>query len=1053
MKNKKLLCFTFVVLINSVCFGQWISLEKNSLPDSKPIVQLVSDDISGTVIKIELTGFRIKEFSADGQVYQSIGLGSIGINSEVGMPDIPYIAKILAIPDQGTVDVEVLETSKPQTISGINLPPVRESWSEGKPETPYIANANVYNSETLYPRMLAKVEDPVIFRDFRLTRVAIFPIRYSPAKKEIEVIKSITVKIKYGGGLGINPKLNSKKPIAPSFAKLYRSIIFNYKEVLQREYGGVETGYDVMICIMPDSFATNFQTYADWNHKTGTFIHITKFSEIGASGSNPTPIKDYLLSVYNSWLIPPTHVLLVGDAGVAPVKYITLDGWTFVYDDYFVELIGNDFFPEMMIGRFTHQGNYRMKVMINKFIGYEKTPDISDPNWFRKALVCSNNAYASQIETKRFTAQELLVNGNFISVDSMYNGYPCPGNVNDIVNMINAGRGWLNYRGEGWYDNWSASCFPFSTSNVNSLSNGTKLTFVTSIGCGVANFDYGSSNHFGEAWVEIGDEFAPRGGCAFIGPVSNTHTAYNNEIDIGIYTGMFEEGLDSPGEALLRGKFHMYEVFGGSDPYVNYHYKIYHVLGDPTLHIWKDTPRNVNVSYTDTVNVGLSQCNILVTDAVSGLPVANALVCISGDSVYEISHTQSNGTAIINVNTQSVGELNITVSGGNVIPFEGTIQVVENTNTFQLTVNVVNGWNMVSVPGTNTDGMGVNIWWAYRNMEANVFQYLGGYQSVTETAPGTGYWMKHSGDRIYNTGDEWPAGGIQIVSHDPIAGALGWNLFGGYETSVATSGLITNPPGLINSLIYKYSSGGYQVVTTIDPGYGYWVKLAEAGQIIIPEAMAKRQEQKEYFPEDWGRIVMIDAKGTSYTLYAIKGEVNLSQYELPPAPLQGMFDIRFSSGRIAEDINSSVKTIDMSGVTYPLTVKAENMDIRLMDETGKIVNVNLKKGKDIVINNPTIQKLMVLGELIPDKYALGQNYPNPFNPSTIIEFSLPENVGNVKLTIYNTLGEKVAELVNTSLVAGKYSYIWNAQNIATGMYIYELRTDKFVSVKKMLLMK
>jgi hypothetical protein len=96
---------------------------------------------------------------------------------------------------------------------------------------------------------------------------------------------------------------------------------------------------------------------------------------------------------------------------------------------------------------------------------------------------------------------------------------------------------------------------------------------------------------------------------------------------------------------------------------------------------------------------------------------------------------------------------------------------------------------------------------------------------------------------------------------------------------------------------------------------------------------------------------------------------------------------------------------------------------------------------------------MVSGEMIPSVYALEQNYPNPFNPSTVIEFSLPEDVGNVKLSIYNALGEKVAELVNTTLTAGKYSYQWNAQNVATGMYIYELRTDKFVSVKKMLLLK
>jgi flagellar hook assembly protein FlgD len=66
---------------------------------------------------------------------------------------------------------------------------------------------------------------------------------------------------------------------------------------------------------------------------------------------------------------------------------------------------------------------------------------------------------------------------------------------------------------------------------------------------------------------------------------------------------------------------------------------------------------------------------------------------------------------------------------------------------------------------------------------------------------------------------------------------------------------------------------------------------------------------------------------------------------------------------------------------------------------------------------------------------------------------LPEDVGNVKLSIYNALGESVVELVNTSLVAGKYSYTWNAQNVASGMYFYELRTDKFVSLKKMMFIK
>ena len=373
--------------------------------------------------------------------------------------------------------------------------------------------------------------------------------------------------------------------------------------------------------------------------------------------------------------------------------------------------------------------------------------------------------------------------------------------------------------------------------------------------------------------------------------------------------------------------------------------------------------------------------------------------------------------------------------------------------TFQLTVSYLDGWNIVSIPGLHPLNQNVSTWWSGKDPSSGVFKFNGSYQSVSTVELRTGYWMKNLGEQTYSTGDEWPANGILVVSNDAISANAGWNLIGGYEYNAAVSGITTTPPGLQNSPVYKYS-GGYQVADYIIPGYGYWIKLSGSGLINLPEQTSKSTEKMaDYIMDDWGRIVLTDAVGRNYTLYTVKGEVDLSQYELPPIPPAGIFDIRFSSGRIAENINESVKTIDMSGVTYPFTVRVEGMDMRLMDETGKIVNINLKSDEDIVINDATIQKLMVTVELIPAEYSLEQNYPNPFNPSTVIEFSLPEDVGNVKLSIYNALGEKIAELVNTSLVAGKYSYQWNAQNVATGMYIYELRTDKFVSVKKMVLMK
>jgi hypothetical protein len=710
IKKISLSCLV-IFLTQSISFAQWISVDNYSIPDSPPVVQLISDDGNSTIIKVDLPGFYINEFSDGVKTYHSISFNTEGITTEAGYPEIPHVAKILAIPDQGEVSIEILETSPIQTIKGINVPPARESWEEGQPETAFLEKFEAYNSDEIYPVNFVKVDDPAVFRDFRIARVSIFPIRYSPVKKEIQVVSSITIKINYLAGFSINPKTTPDRPIAPSFAKLYRNFIFNYDQVLQRRYNGMETGYDFMLCIMPDAFYNSFQTYADWKHKTGTYIHVTKFSEIGATANTPIPVKNHIIDAYTNWEIPPTHILIVGDAGVAPIKLIQYD-YQFAYDDYFVEIVGNDYFPEMMIGRLTNNNDYGMQVMINKFMGYEKTPYVQSPDWFKKGLVCANNAYASQRATKRFTAQQMLVNGNFISVDSMYNGYPCPGNVTTIINMINQGRSYLNYRGEGWSSGWWADCFPFQTSNVSSLNNGHKLTFVTSIGCGVAMFNTSGGNCFGEEWLELGTLTEPRGACAFVGPTSNSHTTYNNKIDMGIYIGMFppstqlQRAMDSPGEALLNGKMFMYLNFGNTY-WVEYHFRVYHVLGDPSIHIWKNVPQNVTVSHPDTVVTGFNQVQVSVNYLGSGLPVSDAQVCISGNGVYVVGLTDISGTAMLNILPASLGELIITVRGEAVIPYEGTMQVVQGVENVALfgnpTVTDIDG-NLDGLINPNENG-------------------------------------------------------------------------------------------------------------------------------------------------------------------------------------------------------------------------------------------------------------------------------------------------------------------------------------------------------------
>ncbi len=88
----------------------------------------------------------------------------------------------------------------------------------------------------------------------------------------------------------------------------------------------------------------------------------------------------------------------------------------------------------------------------------------------------------------------------------------------------------------------------------------------------------------------------------------------------------------------------------------------------------------------------------------------------------------------------------------------------------------------------------------------------------------------------------------------------------------------------------------------------------------------------------------------------------------------------------------------------------------------------------------------------PTNYDLAQNYPNPFNPSTKIQFSLPE-ANNVKLTVYNVIGQEVAVLVDGLRNAGTHEINWDASELTSGVYIYRLEAGAQVISKKMTLLK
>ena len=141
----------------------------------------------------------------------------------------------------------------------------------------------------------------------------------------------------------------------------------------------------------------------------------------------------------------------------------------------------------------------------------------------------------------------------------------------------------------------------------------------------------------------------------------------------------------------------------------------------------------------------------------------------------------------------------------------------------------------------------------------------------------------------------------------------------------------------------------------------------------------------------------------------------------------------------------------LPGDSLTITVTFTPVDINLITDTLLIENNNMQlqvrlsgKGKTVVgIEDQTS---------LPKVYELSPAYPNPFNPVTTIEFDLPKQ-SYVDLKVYNILGEEVSILLEKQMSPGRYSYIWNAKNIASGIYFYRLNAGEFSKVRKIILVR
>lgn len=364
-------------------------------------------------------------------------------------------------------------------------------------------------------------------------------------------------------------------------------------------------------------------------------------------------------------------------------------------------------------------------------------------------------------------------------------------------------------------------------------------------------------------------------------------------------------------------------------------------------------------------------------------------------------------------------------------------------------VNTNNGWNLISLPVAKPD---MNVFNLFSNTISVAYGFDNGYTQNEVMKNGLGYWVRFLGAKLQ------PVCG-QMVAPRTIPVHAGWNIIGPFESDVPVASITSVPSGIVASNYFGYNSFTYGFFSTnnLKVGKGYWVRVSQAGTLHLPNGSATTKlEESETADNSWPQILIEDAGGHTGKLYLLPAGEPEGNFDLPPIPPLGVFDVRFSSDRFAESLEDSRHEIRLSSAQYPIRLQTQNLadtEMQVRDPfNGAIVNETLAAGKEISITAALERLVLTTAAALPTSYALSQNTPNPFNPTTVIKFALPAKA-RVKISVYNIKGERVAELLNEEKPAGYHQVQFNARGHASGVYFYVMEAGAFRGLKKMLIVK
>jgi len=664
----------------------------------------------GMRIHFTMDHLLVTPMTIDGESYSTLDIGRDSTTVKPGMPMLPTITYLIAVPETD-VGIEIV----PERMDVINVGPIApfqepppDVWPPSSQEI--VIDDNYYSSPARYPEGCVDITSRGNIGDIPFVRIELNPISILNDRWDIEVILECSVEIKWKANTG-----RFIIPFGDPMLSVYERTFFDWSEFREGyvSMSNMDTSLNGNGCeyliITDPLFVNASRKLAAWKNQMGILTSIYYTDQIGTKARD---MRDFIKNAYDTWSPRPSYVLLMGDAEFVPTNYMNLHqyhGKLLGTDHWYSTVNGTDHYSDIVVGRMPVNDPDEALMVVNKTIRYERNPPNHQGFYENITLAAyfqdndrdgyADRRFAQTTEETMVFIENLSYSGERIyyaspSADPQYwnlgsfssgepipsyllrsNGFKWDGDSSDIDSAIERGTFLLTHRDHG--ASWGWGDPRYTTSDIPNLDNGELLPVVLSINCLTGMMDHETANDTSWGSAEsFSERFLTREGGGAVGVIGATRVSYSGYNDY-FFRGMIDavfpthdpgtgnsSGLFRMGDVLNYGKYYMANTWG--DWVLEF--ELFHYFGDPTMEIWTSEPDQLNVSYPSDVSHGSTEVRVNTSED-------GVLVCISQDGRIVGRGRSLNGHVNITAPPLFAGTYNVTVTGHDLRPHIGIFNV------------------------------------------------------------------------------------------------------------------------------------------------------------------------------------------------------------------------------------------------------------------------------------------------------------------------------------------------------------------------------------------